>query len=182
MSRMKVIALSLAAAALVAAPHAVRAQDAKVGFVNVQFLMTNSPQMAEIQEKLQTEFAPREAEFQVLVEELNAKADRLERDRALMSQQEATALERELTQGEIDANRRQTALQEDFNLRRDELLGQLQQTIVSETQKFAEAEGFDLIVASALYVDDSVDITTQVLEAIRAAAETANGAADDASD
>ena len=163
---MQICVASLGAALLLAAAAPAGAQDLKIGFVNVPYLIRNAPQTQAIDRRLRNEFAPREAELQEMVEAFQQKLERYELNADVISQSEAQALQRELQQDERDLQRRQTQFQEDFSIRQDELLGELQSTVGVQVQAWAEDNDYDLIVANVIYVSDAVDITEDVLAAI----------------
>ena len=65
-------------------------------------------------------------------------------------------------------------LQEDANLRRNEEFGKVQRTLLQEVQTYARANSFDLIVSDGvLFAAPSVDVTAQVIAALRAKAPAA---------
>jgi outer membrane protein len=169
-TRMQAIALSLGASLLFLLAAPVEAQDLKIGFVNVPFLLQNAPQTQVVDQQIRAEFAPRQAEFEAQVTAFNEKVDRLERDGAVMGAQERANLQREIEQSERDLSRMQQILQEDAGLRQEELVSNLQSLIAQQIQGFAEDEGFDLILANVVYASQAIDITEDVLEALREAA------------
>jgi outer membrane protein len=155
------------------------AQDSfRVGVVSVNRLLEQAPQFIAAMQELQTEFAPREREFVALQRALQEKADTYERDGAIMAEQERLNLEREIRDGQRDLQRMQADLNEDVNLRRNEELAVLQRSLLQEVQNFARSQGYDLVVADALYFSTAIDITDDVLEALQAAYSRANEAAE----
>ncbi len=67
-----------------------------------------------------------------------------------------------------DLERQSAVLQEDLQIRQNELLGELQVEILEKVQAYAELNDFDLIVTDAVYASDVVNITAAVYEAISA--------------
>ena len=59
-------------------------------------------------------------------------------------------------------------LREDVNRRQNEAIGKLRVDLGTEVAKFARQNGYDLIISDAAYVDPSIDITAQVLQALQA--------------
>ncbi len=154
----------------------VAAQDIKIGFVNLPRLLQQSPQANQIRQQLQDEFAPRERQILAEQKTLQGLAERLERDGALMGEQERRTLERDLSQGDRELKRRRDEFLEDFNLRQNEELTNLQRTLIEQVQAYARAGNYDLIVGEPgiLYVSDAVDITDAVLAALEAAFQASN--------
>lgn len=142
----------------------------KIGVVNYQTLLEESPQAKAASKALQDEFAPRQRELQQKQKDLQAKQDKLNRDAAVMSDAEKGNLEKELRNGERDLQGKGEAFTEELNARRNEELGKLQTVILQEVQSYAKANGFDLVLPrnQILYSKDSFDITPQVLQAWQA--------------
>ena len=174
MTRMHAFTLSLCAAACLALPLPAAAQsNLRIGFVNVNFLLQNAPQTRAIDQKLRDEFAPREAAILARQEELQTKLEEYQRDAAVMSAADRQARERELQQGDIELQRSADALQEDANMRQQELLTELQANIAVRVRAFAVAQGYDLIVTNVIYASEAIDITEAVLAAVSAGSEPA---------
>ncbi|TDJ11398.1 MAG: OmpH family outer membrane protein [Gammaproteobacteria bacterium] len=147
------------------------AQETKIGFVNLPRLLQQAPQASRIRQQLQDEFSPRERQILAEQQTLQGLAERLERDGALMGEQERRNLERDLGQGGRDLKRRQDEFLEDFNLRQNEELTNLQRTLIEQVQAYARAGNYDLIVGEPgiLFVSDAIDVTDAVLAALEAA-------------
>ena len=147
------------------------AQETKIGFVNMPRLLQQAPQASRILQQLQDEFSPRERQILAERQTLQGLAERLERDGALMGEQERRNLERDLGQGGRDLKRRQDEFLEDFNLRQNEELTNLQRTLIEQVQAYARAGNYDLIVGEPgiLFVSDAIDVTDAVLAALEAA-------------
>lgn len=154
----------------------VSAQETKVGFVNLPRLLQQSPQANQIRQQLQDEFSPRERQILAEQQTLRGLAERLERDGALMGEQERRSLERDLSQGGRDLKRRQDEYQEDFNLRLNEELTDLQRTLVEQVQTHARAGNYDLVVGEPgiLYFSETIDITNAVLAELEATFQASN--------
>ena len=145
------------------------AQDLKIGVVNIARLLAQSPQAKEAMGALQDEFAPRQRDIVAQQKELREKEERLQRDGAVMGQDERDSLERDVRDQRRELARRQNEYVEDLNLRRNEELGKLQRALLQQVQGYAKLAGYDLIVADVLFASESVDITAEVLQALNQA-------------
>lgn len=159
-------------------PFSVSAQETKIGFVNLPRLLQQAPQANQIRQQLQDEFAPRERQILAEQQTLQGLAERLERDGALMGEQERRNLERDLSQGGRELKRRQDEFLEDFNLRQNEELTNLQRILIEQVQVHASAGNYDLVVGEPgiLYVSEAIDITDAVLAALEAVFQASNTA------
>jgi outer membrane protein len=163
----------IAAAALAGAPVA-GAQALKIGFVNFGRLLEESPQAKAAQQALEGEFLPRQRDVAAQQKTLQEKRDKLQKEAAVMSEADRVRTEREVRDLELNVNRRFNELQEDLNLRRNEEVGKMQRALLQEVQAYARANGYQLIVSEGvLFAAEGVDITPQVVAAIKAKAPAA---------
>jgi len=145
------------------------AAELKLGFVNTARLFEESPQARAAQQALEGEFLPRQRELAGQQKALQEKQEKLKRDAAVMAEADRNRAERELRDGERDLARRFNELQEDANLRRNEELGKVQRALLQEVQTYARANGYTLVVGDGvLFAAESVDITAQVIAALKA--------------
>lgn len=167
------LALSLA----LFAPFAGAQTQLKIAVVNVPRLLEEAPQAKVAMQAMQDEFAPRQREMAAQQKDLKAKEEKLQRDGAVMAENERRTAEKDLREGQRDLARKQNEYVEDLNVRRNEELGKLQRSLLQEVQTYARASGFDLVVGDGvLFVNESLDITPQVLSALQARAKTGGGA------
>lgn len=171
LSRLGMVAL--VSAALLAPLGAALAQT-KIAVVNVPRLLEEAPQAKLAMQALQDEFAPRQRDILAQQKDLKAKEDKLQRDGAVMAENERRNAEKDLRDGQRELARKQNEYVEDLNLRRNEELGKLQRSLLQEVQAFARSSNYDLVVGDGvLYVNESLDITPQVLSALQSRSKTA---------
>jgi outer membrane protein len=179
MARLSIPAFLLAPLALCVAlfaPVAGAQTQLKIAVVNVPRLLEEAPQAKSAMQALQDEFSPRQREMAAQQKDLKAKEEKLQRDGAVMAENERRNSEKELREGQRDLARRQNEYVEDLNVRRNEELGKLQRSLLQEVQTYARSSGFDLVVGDGvLFVNESLDITPQILTALQARAKTGGG-------
>jgi outer membrane protein len=140
--------------------------EAKVAVVNFQRIFQESPQYSLISQLIQTEFAPRRRDLEQKVKDFQAKQEKLQRDSAVMSEFERTSLEKDLGKMQRDLKSQDEALKEDLEVRQNEETNKLTSQLVGEIHNYAKANGYDIVLSGngvVLYVNDTYDITTQVL-------------------
>ena len=154
--------------ALAALPAA--AAEPKIGVVEFQRLILESPQGKAAMESMRAEFAPRERTLQAQGQAVKAKEEKLQKDGATMSEEQRARAEKELRDGARDFERARGELQDDESARRNEELSRLQRTIVEEVRSYGKAQGYDLILeqTAVLYNASASDITPAVLSALQA--------------
>ena len=155
-------------AAAFAAVTAFAQAPLRIGVVNVGILLEQAPQTQEAMAALEAEFAPRQRDLVAMQTALQEKQETYQRDSSVMGEEERVSLERQIRDEQRDLQRENNELNEDFNLRRNEELGNLQASLLQAVQAYSRQAGFDLVVADVLYYSTAVDITQDVLESIQA--------------
>jgi outer membrane protein len=179
MARLSAIGIVMATGlALLAPAAAVQAQaQIKIAVVNVPRLLEEAPQAKGAMQALQDEFAPRQRDIVNQQKDLKTKEEKLQRDGAVMAENERRNAEKDLRDSQRELQRKQNEYVEDLNLRRNEELGKLQRSLLQEVQTYARSQNYDLVLGEGvLYRNESIDITAQVLAALQARAKTSGGA------
>ena len=173
MTRHSATGALLLAAAMAAAPLA-QAADMKIGYINFGRLLEESPQAKAAQAALEGEFLPRQRDVAAQQKSLQEKREQLTKEAAVMSEADRLRTEREVRDLELNVQRRYNELQEDLNMRRNEEVGKMQRALLQEVQAYARTNGFQLIVSEGvLFAAEGVDITPQVVAAIKSKAPAA---------
>jgi len=168
----KVWLIAAIAVAGVASSAASAQGNLKIGVVSVARLVEQSPQFATAQKKLEEEFGPRQRDLAAMQQKLRTQQETFQRDAPVMGEAERVNLERQIRDGTREFQRTENQLVEDFNLRRNEELGQLQRDVLLKAQEYARAQKFDLLLAdqSIIFASTAVDITEAVLAFLNPAA------------
>ena len=154
-------------AATGALPAGAAALEYKIGFVNTERLFREAAPAKRAQQKLEKEFANRDAELQKLAKQVRDLQSTLDRDGATMAEADRRNKERDLANGSRDLQRLQREFREDLNLRRNEELASLQERANKVIQQIAEAEKFDLILQDpVVFASQRIDITEKVIKAL----------------
>ena len=164
---MRRISTILAAAALAAVAGAAYGADYKIGFVNTERLFREAAPAKRAQQKLEREFASRDADIQRLSKQVRDLQTQLDRDGATMPEGDRRNKERDLANQSRDLQRMQREAREDLNLRRNEELASLQERANKVIQQIAESEKFDLILQDpVVFASQRIDITEKVIKAL----------------
>jgi outer membrane protein len=158
------------AAIILVMPSTGQAQAAnalKIGFVNVQRLLIESPQANAANRALENEFAPRQRDLVAKQKAFKDRADKFQKDGAVMGADERRNAENDLRRDERDLQRQAEELREDLNNRKNEELGKLRIDVLREIEGFAKQGGYDLILSDGLYVSPALDVTAQVLQGLQ---------------
>lgn len=158
--------LLLLAAAL-ALPLWAPAQDVRVGFVNIEAVLEQAPQAEAARTEIEKDFAPRDRELVLLQKEIRQDNERLDKDAAIMSEEEASRLRRELRSKRRELKRLTDEFREDLNLRRNQELADLQRKVLEVIQELARDGQYDLLIRDALFHSKRVDVTDKVVERLK---------------
>ena len=155
------------AVALVAWAGLAVAVEYKIGFVNTERLFREATPAKRAQQKIEKEFATRDAEIQKLAKQVRDLQAALDKDGATMAETERRNKERDLANQSRDLQRMQREFREDLNLRRNEELAGIQERANKVIQQIAESEKFDLILQDpVVYASQKIDITEKVIKAL----------------
>jgi outer membrane protein len=151
---------------LAAAPAG--AAGLRIAVVNYAELIAKSPQAKAANATLQREFLPKERSLQAQANALKAKEETLKKNEATMTQDQRDQAELDLRERYQDLSRKQSEIQDDANTRSNELMSELQSTLVQVVQNYAKQQKYDLVLAEGvIYSDSTLDITPAILSALR---------------
>lgn len=164
---MKVLMKTTVAAAVLATSMFAGAAEAqqKVGYVDMQTVLQQLPQVQELSNRLQEEFSGRINELEKLREDMQGLREKAERDSQIMSPSERRDLQREMEMLETQYQMKARAFQEDNERRQSEERNKLMRDVFQNAQQVAKAEGFDLVLNSqaVLYGGENLDLTDEVV-------------------
>jgi outer membrane protein len=142
------------------------AADLKVGFVNTERVFREAAPAKRAQQKLEREFAARNAELAKVEKQGRDMQAELERENVTMPESQRRDRERQLADISRNFQRMQREIREDLNLRRNEELAAVQGVATRIINQIAEQEKFDLIVQEAVFASTRIDITDKVIRAL----------------
>jgi outer membrane protein len=142
--------------------------DYKIGVIDPERVVEQSPQYEAARKALQEEVAERERTLREQQAKLDELKKNLERDGPLMSEEEITRLQNDIRTRDRKVKYAKAEFQEDFALRQTELRTKLVQQVREVVQEVAKEQKMDLIVSEGVvYFSDRVDISAQVIERLQ---------------
>lgn len=143
--------------------------ESKMGYVDVPYLIDNSPQAKAASGELEEQFGPKQQQLQQKQQEFQQLQQKLQKDGLVMSEEERAEAEDRLNQMKRDIQRMQQGFREDLNIERNNAFKGVRQSVMAAVEALAEEEGYDLVVGQgALYASDAVNLTDRVLERMEA--------------
>jgi len=157
-----------AGAALSLVLGAAQAEELKIGYVNGERVLREAAPAKAAQAKLEVEFKKRETELNDVGTKLRAAFDKLEKDGPTLAEAERSRRQRDLSEQQVDFERKRRALLEDLNQRKNEELAAVSERASKVIKQIFETEKYDLILQEVVFAGPRVDITKKVIDALNA--------------
>lgn len=163
MFRLPVLAVLLSA--LVAAPVSAVAET-KIGVVNLRQALFSSQEAQSFTEKMQKDFADDEAAVRSAQEEARKVKERIEKDAAMMNEEERKQLASEFQEALKEFNYRKEKLDSAVSKRKKEFLDKARPEVDAAVKELLSEEGLDLILPSesVVYANPEMDLTSKLLD------------------
>jgi outer membrane protein len=124
--------------------------ELKVGFVNIPAVLENAPQAEKAKKRLEQEFSLRDKQLVAQQKEINSMDDGMDKDTATR-----------------DAKDAQNEFSDDFNVRRNLELRELQSQVVEVIRGIAKDQNYDLLLTDGvIYAGNQIDVTAQVTQGL----------------
>ena len=146
----------------------------KLGVVDTQRVFENFTKAQEANELLKTAQDRLTDELKDIQQEIETMVDRLEKQRLFLEAPETQALENDINLKRQELQRELERGQDSIIAKREELLAPLTQEIESLLLQVGQSEGFSLILEKrlvTLYVDPKYDLTERILTLLNDAYE-----------
>jgi outer membrane protein len=165
---MKPIGSTLFAALALLAAAPAGAADFKIAVVDPNRVVELSPQYSAAGKALQSEVEDRERDLRKQQEQMGELKRKLERDAALMSENEIQRLQNDIRSRTRKLKYDQDEFQEDFALRQNELRTKLAKQVQEVVVELAKELEIDLVVSDGLvYYSPRIDISDKVIERLK---------------
>ena len=146
----------------------VAAAETKIGYVDLAEILEKSPQADAARKTLEKEFSYRNEKLTSVRDEILKFEETLEKDGAVMTGTRRSELEKEILNKKREYSRQQEELKEDFNIRRNQEIGDLQKSVNEVVTSLAKNDNYDLVVTQpVLFASERIDLTERVLEELR---------------
>lgn len=161
-------ALLLSALTMASFAAAQTPSPTRIGYVDMKRLLDNAPQVVAGRQKLEREFAARDAALKTDEKRVSDLRERQSGNDARSAKFDAAALQREIDALDRSIKRNRDALRVELKTRGDQELDRSWREINDAVVEFAREQGFDLIVPSpVVYASSKVDVTEQILDRLR---------------
>jgi outer membrane protein len=146
-----------------------QAEGLKLAVVDMQAILQKAPQIAKINEALTHQFKGRQDKIVQSQKELQNEKERLEKNAAVMKADERAALEKKIMTDTNNIQSMVVAFQKDLSKQQSESLHNFSQQLDGVVSRLSAKKGLDLVIqkGSTLYAKSDLDITTEVLSALK---------------
>lgn len=153
------------------APLQLHADDdkaqARIGFVDIPYLIDQAPQALEAEQRLEAEFAPRQAELERQRDQLATLASQLADTALGTNEEERARLDRETRGLERRIKRSEQDFREELNIQKNNEFKQVRILVLEAIASFGKLHDYDLIVSDGvLYANNRIDVTERILESL----------------
>ena len=142
--------------------------ELKAAFINSAIILRDAPQAKAASDAMMDEFKDREQKLRDEDAALKQAAANWEKDSAIMSDEQKQKKQEELLEKQRKLRFDAQSLKEDVDLRRQQEIQKLRESITGVIKKYAKDNGYDLIFTEGVaYADEQVDITDEILEVLK---------------
>jgi outer membrane protein len=143
-------------------------QSVKIGYINIDLLVTNSPQFIQANQKIIKTFQPQENNLALLAEQIQALADKFNKISKTLDQYERKSEINKIAKLERQLKQRTATLKKQLERRRLQELIQIQDLINQIIEDLAKKEKYDLILYQEVaYASKKVNITPIISQKLR---------------
>ena len=160
----KIISMVAVSAALLLS---VNTWAADVGTVNMETVVTDSPQAKKIKSDMEKKFGPQRTQIMGMGKTLQADIQKLQKDRSVMSKKDLSALQKKISDEQSALQSLQSKVQSELSEEQNQKMEEFMSAVKVATQKVAKKEGMTLVLPenSVIYIQDGSDITQKVIDA-----------------
>ncbi len=139
----------------------------KIGFVDIPYLIDKAPQALEAEQRLEAEFAPRQAELESQREELKLLSNQLLDTTADLQESERSQLDIQVRSLERRIKRSEQDFREELNIQKNNEFKRVRVLVLEAIAGFGKQNDYDLIVSDGvLFAAKRIDVTERILESL----------------
>ncbi len=154
-----------------ASANAMAAGAPKIGYVSVEKILTEAPQVQAVNDSMLERFGGRKTELQEAEKAINEMQENYKRNELVMTEDKLNELKNGIIAKIQEFKQKEAVLQQEVATVRNQELAVLQQSVRSIIQDIAKADKYDLILTSegVAYANEDLDISNKVLERMKKA-------------
>ena len=156
---------------LFASANVMAAGSPKIGYVSVEKILTEAPQVQAVNDSMLERFGGRKTELQEMEKEINEMQEDYKRNELVMTEDKLNELKNGIIAKIQDFKQKEAVLQQEVATVRNQELAMLQQSVRGIIEEIAKADKYDLILTSegVAYANEDLDISGKVLDRMKKA-------------
>jgi len=144
------------------------AQPPKIGYINIDHVVTSSPQYSQANDRVIRKFKPKEGRLLLLSNNIQVLVNKFNKNKDGFSQAEIKTEINKITNLEQKLKQQAITLKKQLALENKQSLGKIQNLINMIIRKIAEEQNFDLILYQKVaYASKKINITTLVSQKLK---------------
>ena len=144
------------------------ASDLKIGFVSVEKLLAQSPQVEAVNTAMIERFGGKKDELVSMQKEIESMQENYKRNELVMTEDKLNELKSKLIAKVQIFKQTEATLGQEVNTMRSQELSVLKDSVTTIINSIAKKDDFDLILSEGVvYASDKVDITEAVLKQMK---------------
>jgi outer membrane protein len=145
-----------------------QAQPLKIGYINIDHLVSSSPQFIQANQTVIKEFQPQERQLLALRKQVQLSVDTFNKNSKTLTQSERKIEIKKIANLERQLKQQARALKKQLNLKNKQELSKIQDLINRVIKQVAEDQNFDLILYQEVaYVSKKINITPIISQKLR---------------
>ena len=145
-----------------------QAQPLKIGYINIDHLVSSSPQFIQANQVVIKAFQPQERQLLALSKQIQSSADTFNKNSKTLTQVERKTEIKKIANLERQLKQQARALKKQLNLKNEQELSKIQDLINRVIKQVAEDQNFDLILYQEVaYVSKKINITPIISQKLR---------------
>lgn len=163
MKIVKKIGLLIGAVALATAASVSQAQEMKVAIVNVQQVLQQSPRVAAMSKKLESQFKDRQSKINDEQKTLQDELEKFKKESPTMSDKERDTAQKKISANRSDLVKQVVAYQQDLQKEQQKIMQNILSDLNSIVSGIAKGQSVSLVLDSqAVVYSNNSDITKDV--------------------
>jgi len=145
-----------------------QAQPLKIGYINIDHLVSSSPQFIQANQVVIKAFQPQERQLLALSKQIQSSADTFIKNSKTLTQSERKTEIKKIANLERQLKQQARTLKKQLNLKNEQELSKIQDLINRVIKQVAEDQNFDLILYQEVaYVSKKINITPVISQKLR---------------
>jgi outer membrane protein len=148
--------------------NVIAADNLKIGFVSVEKILTEAPQVDAVNTAMLERFGGKKEELQSLEKEIKTMQENYKRNELVMTEDKLNELKTKII-GKMQAfKQKEATLSQEVATMRSQELAVLQKSVRGIIQDIAKSGKYDLVLSEGVvFANDKLDITNKVLDEMK---------------